>query len=401
MAFTETWLTEQDLDSDLSIDGFGTPWRLDRNTAATGKSRGGGVCLYVNKRYCSSVTVRERLCTPDVELLSVSLRPFYLPREFPQIFITTVYIHPKANHGSASSILFDVVQKLQNISPEAPNFILGDFNHVVLKKSLTNFFQYVTCPTRQNKTLDLCYGTVKGAYKSVPLPALGSADHNCVLLLPTYKSVLKREKIQTKEVKIWSEESIACLQGCFECTDWEMFKDSCKDIDELTDVVCSYVTFCENMIITTKKIKVYPNTKPWMSKAVKSSLQKKMLSYNQGGTLERKVAIKEVKVEILKAKQRYKCKIENKLAEKNIASAWSGLKTIVGIQQSVNRANIVIDGFSSNSKLANALNNFYLRFDQFDFKDEVDELRCKFKDNHHLILDQGAVEKSFFFTEVK
>lgn len=88
-----------------------------------------------------------------------------------------------------------------------------------------------------------CYGTVKGAYKSVPLPALGSADHNCVLLLPTYKSVLKREKIQTKEVKIWSEESIACLQGCFECTDWEMFKDSCKDIDELTDVVCSYFTF--------------------------------------------------------------------------------------------------------------------------------------------------------------
>lgn len=111
----------------------------------------------------------------------------------------------------------------------------------------------------------------------------------------------------------------------------------------------------------TKKIKVYPNTKPWMSKAVKSSLQKKMLSYNQGGTLD-KVAKKEVKVEILKAKQRYKCKIENKLAEKNIASAWSGFKTIVGIQQSVNRANIVIDGFSSNSELANALNNFYLRF---------------------------------------
>jgi len=78
------------------------------------------------------------------------------------------------------------------------------------------------------------------------------------------------------------------------------------------------------MIITTKKIKVYPNSKPWLSKAVKSSLQKKMLAYNQGGSLEIKGAKKEVKVEILKAKHRYKCKIENKLAEKNIA--WSGLK---------------------------------------------------------------------------
>ena len=37
--------------------------------------------------------VRETLCTPDIELLSVSLHPFYLPREFPQSFITLVYIH--------------------------------------------------------------------------------------------------------------------------------------------------------------------------------------------------------------------------------------------------------------------------------------------------------------------
>jgi len=55
-----------------------------------------------------------------------------------------------------------------------------------------------------------------------------------------------------------------------------------------------------------------------------------------------------------------------------------------------------MDGFSTNRELANSLNNFYLRFDQFDFKDEVDELRYKFKDKHHLILDQGAVENSFF-----
>ncbi|XP_074472561.1 uncharacterized protein LOC141756597 [Sebastes fasciatus] len=79
MAFTETWLTERDQDIDLLIDGFGAPFRLDRKAEVTGKTQGGGVCLYVNKRYCSSVTVRDQICTPDVELLSVSLRPFYLP----------------------------------------------------------------------------------------------------------------------------------------------------------------------------------------------------------------------------------------------------------------------------------------------------------------------------------
>lgn len=84
MAFTESWFTEQDSDTDLSIDGFGVPFRQDRDAEMTGKSRGGGVCIYVNKRYCSSVTVRESLCSSDVELLSVSLRPFYLPLNSPR-----------------------------------------------------------------------------------------------------------------------------------------------------------------------------------------------------------------------------------------------------------------------------------------------------------------------------
>lgn len=109
--------------------------------------------------------------------------------------------------------------------------------------------------------------------------------------------------------------------------------DSCKDIDELSDVTCSYVSFCESMIIPTKMIKVYPNNIPWMTKAVKSSLQRKTLSLRQGEVPEREAAKKELKVEILKAKRKYRAKVENKLADGNLASAWSGMKTIAGIQQ--------------------------------------------------------------------
>lgn len=49
LAFSETWLSERDHDSDLYLDGFGTPFRLDHNAKVTGKTQGGGVCLYVNK----------------------------------------------------------------------------------------------------------------------------------------------------------------------------------------------------------------------------------------------------------------------------------------------------------------------------------------------------------------
>ncbi len=37
LAFTETWLKEQDSRSDLDIDGFGVPFHLDRDPTVTGK----------------------------------------------------------------------------------------------------------------------------------------------------------------------------------------------------------------------------------------------------------------------------------------------------------------------------------------------------------------------------
>lgn len=97
MAFTETWLTPEDLNTDLTLTGFGVPVRLDRDAVVTLKSQRGGVCLYVNQQWYKKFTVRGTVCTEDIELWSVSLWPHYLPCEFPQIFLTVAYIHPKAN----------------------------------------------------------------------------------------------------------------------------------------------------------------------------------------------------------------------------------------------------------------------------------------------------------------
>lgn len=172
---------------DYEIDGFGQPIRLDRDEQLTGKTQGGGVALYVNQRWCKTVIVRESICTPNIELLSISLRPFYLPREIPQVFLTVVYILPKASLADATSTIVKLVHRLQSISLDAPHFILGDFNSCCLKKPLGHFYQYVNCPTRHGKVLDLCYGTIKGAYKSYAMAPLGSSDHNCVLLAPVYQ----------------------------------------------------------------------------------------------------------------------------------------------------------------------------------------------------------------------
>lgn len=123
IALTETWLKDQYPSHDYEIDGFGQPIQLDRDEQLTGKTQGGGVALYVNQRWCKTVIVRESICTSNIELLSISRRPFYLPREIPQVFLTMVYIHPKASLADATSTIVKLVHRLQSISPDAPHFI--------------------------------------------------------------------------------------------------------------------------------------------------------------------------------------------------------------------------------------------------------------------------------------
>ena len=204
MVFTETWLHQDIPDSLIEFEGFSLI-RVDR-TDQSGKSRGGGVCLFVNDSWCRNCTVRKTVCTADVELLCVSLRPFYLPREFGNIIICAVYVPPSGNATRAATQIADCVHQQLQRTPGAPVFILGDFNHCRLEFSLPGFEQYITCVTRDNRILDKCYGNVKNTYTAKPKPPLSNSDHNTVQLIPVYKTVLKRSKPQTKTVTVWDRD---------------------------------------------------------------------------------------------------------------------------------------------------------------------------------------------------
>ena len=81
--------------------------------------------------------------------------------------MTVVYVHPSANTARAADVIADHVHKLEMISPDAPNLVTGDLNSCDPSASLPTYRQYVTCTTRGNRKLDLCYGNIAGAYKSV------------------------------------------------------------------------------------------------------------------------------------------------------------------------------------------------------------------------------------------
>ena len=128
-----------------------------------------------------------------VRTSAVSMRPYYLPREFTQVIVCAVYVPPSANADAACDVLHSVTSSLQTLHPQAFFLISWDFNHASLSSTLPTFTQYVTCHTRDNKTLDLLYVNIKEAYNySSPLPPLGRSDHNLVHLLPVYKPLVNR-----------------------------------------------------------------------------------------------------------------------------------------------------------------------------------------------------------------
>ncbi len=95
ICLTETWMSAMVPDSAIELTGFSVH-RSDRAKELTGKSRGGGVCFYINNLWCDERNIHsiKSFCSPDLEFHTLLCRPFWLPREFTAIIITAVYIPP-------------------------------------------------------------------------------------------------------------------------------------------------------------------------------------------------------------------------------------------------------------------------------------------------------------------
>ncbi len=158
LCLTETWLTPTVPDTAVTPSDNFSVLRMDR-TAEAGKTKGGGVCFMINKKWCDprNISILSRSCSPHLEHLSIICRPFYLPREFTSIIITAVYNPPQADTSLALSKLHDELSGYINKHPDAASVIAGDFNKANLRKVMPNFHQHISCPTRGQNTLDHCY----------------------------------------------------------------------------------------------------------------------------------------------------------------------------------------------------------------------------------------------------
>ncbi len=160
ICLTETWMSAMVPDSAIELAGFSVH-RSDRTKELTGKSRGGGVCFFINNSWCDERNLHsiKSFCSPDLEFHMLLCRPFWLPREFTAIIITAVYIPPQANTDQALRELYGNISEQETTYPDAAFVITGDFNKANFRTIAPKYFQHITINTRGDRVLDHCYSS--------------------------------------------------------------------------------------------------------------------------------------------------------------------------------------------------------------------------------------------------
>ncbi|KAG7506751.1 RNA-directed DNA polymerase from transposon BS [Solea senegalensis] len=352
LCFTETWLGGLIPDSALQLAGFQL-YRADRDTELSGKTKGGGICFYINSGWCNDVTVIQQHCSPDLESFIIKCKPFYSPREFASFILVGVYIPPHASVQDAQRMLADQILCVERINPDSLVIVLGDFNKGNLTRELPKYRQFIKCPTREENILDHCYTTVRDAYHAVPRAALGLSDHVMVHLIPAYRQKLKLVRTSKK----WTSEAVEDLQACLDSTDWDVFRTATNSLDEYTEAVTSYISFCEDCCVPSCTRVSYNNDKPWFSAKLRRLRLDKEEAFRSGDKDRFKEAKYKFSKAVKEAKRLYSEKLQHQFSANDSASVWKGLRQITNYKTKVPHS-------SNDQHLANDLNEFYCRFER-------------------------------------
>ncbi|XP_073426005.1 uncharacterized protein [Dendrobates tinctorius] len=341
------------------------------------------------RTWCCDVNILGKGCSPDLEYLALNCRPFYAPREFSSMVLVAVYIPPQASVKAAIGELACKISEWEKGSPEAFVIVMGDFNKGKLNLDLPKFTQHINCFTRENNTLDHCYTVLKGAYRAVRRAAVGFSDHCLIHLIPAYRQRLKTSKPTVYTKKTWSEEAKLQLQACFECTDWEVFQETCSGLDEWVDAVSSYIRFCEDTFIPSKSVHFRGNNKPWFTNKVRLIRKRKEEAYKAGDITEFKKLRNSLSKEIKLAKHEYAKILEERFSSKDTRSAWRGLREVTIYKSHPTIVN-------PSRSLAAELNEFYCRFEASSTHSGYSSLSssvCSYKD-HSLCNTQVVISEA-------
>ncbi len=154
------------------------------------------------------------------------------------------------------------------------------------------------------------------------------------MLIPAYRPLLKLAKPVQKLITIWPENATSTLQDCFQCTDWNMFKEAATynnhtDLQEYTETVTAYIKKCIDDVTVTKTITTRANQKPWMTAEVRGLLKTGDEAFRSGDKSDLKTARANLSCDIKNAKWSHAQKINNHFKDsRDTRSLWQAIQII-------------------------------------------------------------------------
>ena len=149
-----------------------------------------------------------------------------------------------------------------------------------------------------------------------------------------------------------------------------MFYDGCSDhVDETADTITSYIKFCEQNLIQTNTVRIFPNNKPCVTKELKGIRNETKHAFLNGNCTLVRGLNKEFRKKMKLVKLEYKNKVDWKLLSGNASDTWKGRNRMMG--RTRKEQPLVSD---NPAQFANDLNRFYARYDNIDYRDECDIL---------------------------
>ncbi|KAL0153052.1 hypothetical protein M9458_051651 [Cirrhinus mrigala] len=182
------------------------------------------------------------------------------------------------------------------------------------------------------------------------------------MLIPAYRPLLKLAKPVKKQITVWPDDATSTLQDCFQCTDWNMFREAATynnhtDLHEYTETVTAYIKKCIDDVTVTKTITTRANQKPWMTAEVRGLLKTRDDAFRSGDKAALKTARANLSRGIKQAKRLYAQKINNHFTDsKDTWSLWQAIQTITDYK-------LLPQACDDDTYLPDALNEFYARFE--------------------------------------
>ncbi|XP_062849576.1 putative nuclease HARBI1 [Trichomycterus rosablanca] len=96
---------------------------------------------------------------------------------------------------------------------------------------------------------------------------------------------------------------------------WCVFDDATSSLDEYTDTVTSYISFCEDICVPTRTRIKYNNDKPWFNAKLKQLRRSKEVAYRSGDRALYNQARNTLTKEIKAAKKNYSNKLSSMMSK--------------------------------------------------------------------------------------